>query len=57
MPNNLLIEGPEQGVQILTLNRPEALNTLNTELLASTTGRQAGLDAFIEKRKPQFTGR
>ena len=33
MPNNLLIHGPEKGVLLLTLNRPKALNALNTALL------------------------
>ena len=33
MPNNLLIQGPEKGVLLLTLNRPKALNALNTALL------------------------
>lgn len=32
MPHNLLIEGPEQGVQLFTLNRPDSLKALNTEL-------------------------
>ena len=42
MPNNLLIQGPDKGVLLLTLNRPEALNALNTALLGELA---AALDA------------
>ncbi len=34
MSNNLLLKGPEKGVLLITLNRPEALNALNTALLS-----------------------
>ena len=34
MPNHLIIEGPQRGVLHITLHRPEALNALNTTLLA-----------------------
>ncbi len=33
MPQILISEGPDQGVRLLTLNRPDALNALNTALL------------------------
>ncbi len=34
MPRYLDVQAPEQGVQLITLQRPEALNALCTELLA-----------------------
>lgn len=39
MPQILLSNGPDQGVRLLTLNRPE------------------GLEAFRNKRRPEFSGR
>lgn len=33
MHHHILIQGPENGVLVLTLNRPEVLNALNTTLL------------------------
>lgn len=56
MPNNLLIEGPEQGVQVFTLNRPEALNALNTELLANLSRALDDAEANPEVRAVVITG-
>lgn len=33
MPKNLLLTAPDKGVLVITLNRPQVLNALNTELL------------------------
>lgn len=56
MPNNLLIEGPEQGVQVFTLNRPEALNALNTELLANLSRALDDAEANPDVRAVVITG-
>lgn len=34
MPRYLVVQAPEDGVRLITLQRPEALNALCTELLA-----------------------
>jgi len=33
MPRTLIVQPPEEGVRLITLHRPEALNALSTELL------------------------
>jgi|WetSurMetagenome_2_1015567.scaffolds.fasta_scaffold286470_2 enoyl-CoA hydratase/carnithine racemase len=54
----------EEGAAALTFNRPEALNTMNSETMAeccaqgfSTDDQKEGMKAFLEKRKPAFTGK
>ncbi|HYQ39911.1 MAG TPA: 2,3-dehydroadipyl-CoA hydratase, partial [Pseudomonas sp.] len=42
MPQTLSVLPPEQGVRLITLQRPEALNALNTQLLSELA---AELDA------------
>lgn len=56
MPNNLLVEGPEQGVLILTLNRPDALNALNTEMLGNLSKALDNAEADPEARAIIITG-
>ncbi|KPP98241.1 2,3-dehydroadipyl-CoA hydratase PaaF [Marinobacter sp. HL-58] len=56
MPDNLLVEGPDQGVQIFTLNRPEALNALNTELLGNLSKALDDAEADREVRAVVITG-
>ncbi|WP_054893419.1 MULTISPECIES: 2,3-dehydroadipyl-CoA hydratase PaaF [unclassified Pseudomonas] len=34
MPSNLVVQAPADGVRLIALHRPQALNALNTELLA-----------------------
>lgn len=34
MPSNLVVQAPADSVRLITLHRPQALNALNTELLA-----------------------
>ena len=59
MPQILLSKEPTNGVRLLTLNRPAALNALNTVLLETLIVAVNGfcLDAFLNKRKPPFSGR
>ncbi|WP_311946502.1 2,3-dehydroadipyl-CoA hydratase PaaF [Halomonas piscis] len=56
MPQILLSEGPAQGVRLLTLNRPDALNALNTALLASLSDELDAAEADPETRAIVITG-
>lgn len=56
MPQILLSEGPDQGVRLLTLNRPEALNALNTALLEALSTELDAAEADPETRAVVITG-
>lgn len=56
MPQNLLTQGPDQGVRVITLHRPEALNALNTVLLNELATELAVADADPETRAVVLTG-
>lgn len=56
MQKNLLIHGPEQGVLLLTLNRPEALNALNTALLSELSAALDTAEADADTRAVVITG-
>ncbi|NLW06140.1 MAG: 2,3-dehydroadipyl-CoA hydratase [Pseudomonadaceae bacterium] len=56
MPNNLLIQGPDKGVLLLTLNRPEALNALNTALLGELAAALDAAEADPATRAVVITG-
>ncbi|SFC29456.1 enoyl-CoA hydratase [Marinospirillum celere] len=56
MPQNLLLQGPDKGVRVLTLHRPEALNALNTALLGELAAELEAADADPETRAVVLTG-
>lgn len=56
MSNNLLIQGPNKGVLLLILNRPEALNALNTALLGELSAALDAAEANPETRAVVITG-
>ncbi|EDM46478.1 2,3-dehydroadipyl-CoA hydratase PaaF [Marinobacter algicola] len=56
MPHNLLVDAPEQGVQVLTLNRPDVLNALNTDLLNNLSKALDDAEADPEVRAIVITG-
>lgn len=56
MPNNLLVEGPEEGVLVLTLNRPDALNALNTEMLGNLSTALENAEADPKVRSVVIAG-
>ncbi len=56
MPNNLLITEPNEGVLLLTLNRPQALNALNTALLGELSQALDAAEANPEIRAVVLTG-
>src|SRR5215213_6618669 len=53
--NTILVEG-RGPVTLVTLNRPQALNALNTEVLAELTGLFAAYDADDSQRCLVLTG-
>lgn len=50
---NILVSSPDKGVTLITLNRPKALNALNSELFtelnhaAKTADEDAGVNAIV----------
>lgn len=56
MPRTLAIDSPEAGVRLITLQRPEALNALNTELLGELAEELAAADADTQARVVVITG-
>ena len=57
MSNTLLIHGPSKGVRVFTLNRPEALNALNTELLNELSAALDAAEADPDTRAVVITAR
>ena len=53
---NLLLEQPEPGVYLLTLNRPQALNALNAATLDELTRAIARVAADAGARVLLITG-
>lgn len=56
MPRTLAIDSPQSGVRLITLQRPEALNALTTELLGELAKQLASADADNETRVVVITG-
>ena len=51
----VLLERPAEHVASVRINRPDARNALH--ILFSSQDQKEGMQAFIEKRKPNFLGR
>ncbi|WP_263262150.1 2,3-dehydroadipyl-CoA hydratase PaaF [Pseudomonas sp. RIT-PI-S] len=56
MPDTLLLDAPEAGVRLITLNRPAALNALNTQLLGELAALLDELEADDGCRAVVLTG-
>lgn len=56
MPRTLLVEDRPDGVCLITLNRPEALNALNTQLLAELAAEFDRIQAHAELFTVVVTG-
>jgi len=56
LPEHLLITGPEKGVLQIALNRPEALNALNTRLLGELAEALTDAEDDAEVRAVVLTG-
>src|SRR5690554_4528386 len=56
MPDNLIIQGPDKGVLLITLNRPAALNALNTALLGELSTALDTAEADTATRAVVITG-
>lgn len=53
---HILVEGPADGIAVLTLNRPERMNATNAELHAELTRLPAAVDAADDVRAAVITG-
>jgi len=56
MPDNLIIQGTDKGALLITLNRPQALNALNTELLGELSAALDNAEADSNIRAVVLTG-
>ncbi|MDF3936556.1 2,3-dehydroadipyl-CoA hydratase PaaF [Pseudomonas citronellolis] len=56
MPRTLAVQAPEDGVRLITLQRPEALNALNTELLGELAAELDAAERDDETRVVVITG-
>ncbi|KWR81786.1 MULTISPECIES: 2,3-dehydroadipyl-CoA hydratase PaaF [Pseudomonas] len=56
MPRTLAAQAPEDGVRLITLQRPEALNALNTELLGELAAELGAAERDAETRVVVITG-
>lgn len=56
MPRTLAVQMPEAGVRLITLQRPEALNALNTELLGELAVELDAAEQDSETRAVVLTG-
>ena len=56
MPRTLAVQAPEDGVRLITLQRPEALNALNTELLGELAAELDAAERDAETRVVVVTG-
>lgn len=56
MPRTLAVQMPEAGVRLITLQRPEALNALNTELLSELASELEAAEQDVETRAVVLTG-
>jgi enoyl-CoA hydratase len=56
MPRTLAVQAPEDGVRLITLQRPEALNALNTELLGELAVELDAAERDAETRVVVITG-